>query len=401
MTVPPRDGDADPDVRADGADPDAEPAPRIGLAEPIASTTGATAAGDDEPYGRPGVPVNRTHPFYIGFMGALGVLTAYALVSVIGRLTDVITLVVVALFLALGLEPVVRFLQRRGLRRGVAVAVVFLGVIAAAVGFGAAVVPAAVEQGTELTRNAPELVRTIEQSTLVQQLDKDYGVIETLSKQLQQRLANGETVMQLFGGVFGAGLKVVSGAFSVFTVVVLALYFTASMRPTTQALYRLAPASRRPRVQLLADEIIRRIGGYIAGQIAVASINGFCTYILLVIVGLPYALLLAITVGVFGLVPLVGATLGGALLVVVALFHSWQLALVVLAYYVVYQQIENYLIAPRIMQRTVSVPTFVAIIAALAGGTLLGVVGALLAIPTAAAILLLVQEVLVPRQERS
>jgi len=397
MTVPPQDGDTDPPLDAPDTAPD--PAPRIGLAEPI-STAAATAA-DDEPYGRPGVPVSRTHPFYIGFMGALGVLTAYALVSVLGRLTDVITLVVVALFLALGLEPVVRFLQRRGLRRGIAVALVFLGVLAAAVGFGAAVVPAAIEQGTELSRDAPALVRTIEQSTLVQQLDKDYGVIETLSKQLQQRLANGETVLQLFGGVFGAGLKVVSGAFSVFTVLVLALYFTASMRPTTQALYRLVPASRRPRVQLLADEIIRRIGGYIAGQIAVASINGFCTYILLVIVGLPYALLLAITVGVFGLVPLVGATLGGGLLVIVALFHSWQLALVVLAYYVVYQQIENYLIAPRIMQRTVAVPTFVAIIAALAGGTLLGVVGALLAIPTAAAILLVVQEVLVPRQERS
>ena len=129
-----------------------------------------------------------------------------------------------------------------------------------------------------------------------------------------------------------------------------------------------------------------------------ASINGVFTYILIMIMGLPYPLILAITVAIFGLIPLVGATIGAVVIVIVALFHSWQYALVALTYYVIYQQVENYVIAPRIMARTVSVPGAVAVIAALAGGTLLGVVGALIAIPVAAGALLLIQEVLIPRQ---
>ena len=369
-------------------------------AAPAATAVPDGAAAKDPRFGEPGLPVNRAHPFYIGFMGALGVLTAYLLAQLLGRISSVITLIVVALFLALGLEPVVAFLQRRGLRRGMAVATVFLGVVAAVVGFAWAVVPTVVTQAGELTQNLPQLVEKVETSSLVQRLDREYGIVDNLSTQLQQRLANGETVVQLFGGVFGAGLAVVSGAFSTFTVLVLTLYFTASLRVTTEAAYRLVPASRRARVQLLGDEVIRRIGGYIAGQVAVASINAFCTYVLLNILRLPYALVIAITVGVLGLIPLVGATLGAVVVVSVALFHSWQFALIALVYYVVYQQLENYFIAPRIMARTVAVPGFVAIIAALVGATLLGVVGALVAIPVAAGVLLVIQEVLIPRQER-
>jgi predicted PurR-regulated permease PerM len=232
-------------------------------------------------------------------------------------------------------------------------------------------------------------------------LDQQFGILATVTDQLQTRLRSGETVLQLFGGVLGAGQAVVSGAFSVFTVLVLTLYFTASLNSLREAVYALVPASRRPRVRLLGDEIIRRIGGYTAGQITVASINAVFTYVLLLILGLPFALVLAITVGVLGLIPLVGATLGAVVVTVVALFVGWKYAVIVLAYYLVYQQIENYLIAPRIMSRTVKVPGFVAVIAALAGGTLLGVLGALIAIPIAAGVLLIVQEVLVPRQQRS
>ena len=355
---------------------------------------------DEAPFGQPGQPVNRAHPFFIGFMGALGVLTAYVLLTLLGRLSNVLTIIAVALFLSLGLEPVVAFFQRRGLPRGLAVAAVFVAVIAAVVGFAWAVVPTVVTQAGELTQNLPQLVEEVENSALVQRLDREYGIVDNLSTQLQERLANGETVLQLFGGVFGAGLAVVSGAFSTLTVLVLMLYFTASLRVTTEAAYRLVPASRRPRVQLLGDEIIRRIGGYILGQVAVATINGVCTYVLLNVLRLPYALVLSIAVGILGLIPLVGATLGAVIVISVALFHSWQYAVVVAVYYIVYQQIENYLIAPKIMQRTVAVPGFVTVIAALAGGTLMGVIGALIAIPVAAGILLIIQEVLVPRQER-
>ncbi len=356
---------------------------------------GAEPAGR---YGLPGVPVNRTHPFYIGFMGAIGVLMAYWLLGLLGRLSSVLTLMVVALFLAIGLEPAVQLLQRRGLRRGAAVAVVFVGVIAVFVGFIAAVAPTLVAQGTAFSQQLPDLVTRFQDSSLIQQLDRKYGLVSSVTAQIQQRLASGQTAVQLFGGVFGAGKALVSGAFTAFTVLVLTLYFLASLQSMTEAAYRLVPASRRDRVKLLADEIIRRVGAYIAGQVSIASINAVCSYIMLTVLGLDYRLVLAISVGIFGLIPLVGATIGAVVVVLVAMFHSWQYAVIVLVYYVIYQQVENYLIAPRIMSRTVAVPGAVAVIAALAGGTLLGVVGALVAIPVAAGMLLIMQEVVVPRQ---
>jgi predicted PurR-regulated permease PerM len=415
MSGPP--GDPDPTSPADPATAPAT-APAADDATQAAEAAGAAAAAaitisdldadgrfaDREPgggrnrYGVPGVPVNRGHPFYVGFFGATGVLTAYWLLGMLGQLSPVLTLLVVALFLALGLEPVVAALEHRGMRRGAAVAVVFVGVIALFVGFISAIAPTLVTQGTELSKAAPDLVTSFQNSSLVKTLDQKYGLISSITTQIQSRLANGQAVVQLFGGVFGAGAAVVSGAFSAFTVLVLTLYFTASLRSMTEAAYRMVPASRRPRVRLLADEIMRRVGGYIAGQVAIASINGLFTFIGLSVLRLPYAAVLAITVGIFGLIPLVGATLGAVIVVVVGLFHSWQYAVIILIYYLIYQQVENYVISPRIMARTVSVPGAVAVIAALAGGTLLGVLGALIAIPVAAGILLIMQEVLVPRQ---
>ncbi len=378
-------------------------------AEPADPAAGDADPGSPEPgssrehprYGRPGPPLNRFHPFLIGFQGAVGVLTAWFLLGLLGQLTGVLTLVVIAIFLALSLDPLVRALQRRGLRRSVSVSLVFLAVIALFAGFAISVVPNLVGQATELSSQLPQLITDLQRSPTVQRLDQQFGLINSLSTQVQSRLSSGDTVLQLFGGVLGAGQAVISGAFSTFIVLVLTLYFTASLNTLREAIYELVPASRRSRVRLLGDEIIRRIGGYTAGQIAVASINATCTYILLLILGLPFAVVLSLSVGVLGLIPLVGATIGAALVTVVALFDSWQYAVVVMIYYLVYQQLENYLIAPRIMSRTVKVPGFLAVIAALAGATLLGVLGALIAIPIAAGILLIVQEVVIPRQRRS
>jgi predicted PurR-regulated permease PerM len=398
----------DDDTTAAPTEPDA--APPVPAATPgpldlhVEVPTSGTAHGTDDPdvgrFGVAGLPLNRGHPFYVGFMGATGVLVAYFLLGLLGQLTSTLTLVVVALFLALGLDPVVNWLQHRGMRRGFAVALVFVGVIAAFVGFGMAVVPPLVTQAGELTTALPDLVTQVQNSTIVKRLDAQYDIVGNITTQIQERVKNGETVLQLFGGVLGAGQAVISGAFSVFTVLVLTLYFTASLNKLTETGYRLVPASRRPRVQALGDEIVRRIGGYIAGQIAVATINATFTYIGLLVLGLPYPLFLAIAVGILGLIPLVGATLGAIIIVTVALFHSWQYAVIAVVYYLVYQQVENYVIAPRIMARTVAVPGFVAVVAALAGGTLLGVLGALIAIPIAAAILLITQEVIIPRQQR-
>ncbi|GAB2682316.1 AI-2E family transporter [Thalassiella azotivora] len=360
----------------------------------------ADADGEESRFGRPGRAFNRDHPFYVGFVGALGVLTAYALVQLIGELSHVITLLVVAVFLALGLEPVVAALQRRGVPRAGAITLVFAGVVALVAGFVSAIVPIIVTQTTELVAEVPEYLEDVQRSQWFTDLDARYDVVGRVTEEVES-FFSGDRVTALFGGVFGAGLAVVSGLFSTFTVLVLTLYFLASMHAITSTAYGLVPASRRQRVQLLGDEITRRIGGYVIGQITIATINAVASYVMMTIVGIPYALVLAVVVGVFGLIPLVGATIGAVVVVVVALFSSVTDAVIVSVYYVAYQQFENYVIVPRIMQRTVAVPGALVIVAALAGGSLLGVLGALIAIPLAAGVLLVVQEVLMPRQDRS
>ena len=361
--------------------------------------TGATLyRPPGEGFGTPGRPLNRRSPFYIGFVGALGVFIAYGLVHALTMITSVLTLLVVALFLALGLDPVVQGLQARGLKRGSAVSIVLITVVAAFAGIIALVVPPVVTEAGELANNAPDLVDNLLRNPQLARLDEQYQVVTTLQTELENRVRDQSLWTSLFGGVFGAGKAVVSGLFSAFTVLVLTLYFLASLPRVKAAGYRAVPFSRRQRVTYLSEEISRRVGGYFIGQLAVATINGLCSYLLMVVLGIPYAAVLAVLVGLLGLIPMVGATIGAILVLVVALFTSTSDAIVVGIYYVIYQQVENYVIAPRVMSKTVAVPGAVTVIAALVGGSLLGVLGALMAIPAAAGLLLIYQEVLLPRQ---
>jgi len=359
-----------------------------------------TAEVPDERFGRPGQAFNPQHPFLLGFVGAVGVLVAYGLVQVVSELTTVLTLLTISLFLALGLEPVVEWARRKGMPRGLAIALVFIVVVALFVGFGFTIVPVLIAQGGELATEVPIYFTQLQQAEWFTRMDDRYDVVSRFAGELESQLTNGETASILFGGVLGAGAAVVGGVFNIFTVLVLTLYFLSSMPRLRATAYRMVPRSRRQRVTLLGDEISRRIGGYVIGQIAIATLNGLCTYVVLIIIGIPYPALLALVVGLFGLIPLVGATLGAVVVVTVALFGSVSDAVAVGGYYLFYQQVENYVIAPKIMQRAVSVPGALAVVAALAGGSLLGILGALIAIPLAAGLLLIVQQVLVPRQDR-
>jgi predicted PurR-regulated permease PerM len=373
--------------------PAAAPAPQAG-----AAAGRGQASGDDSDFGRAGRPLNRQSPFYMGFVGAIGVLVAYGLVHAVTMLTTTLTLLVVAIFLALALNPIVEWLTRRGVRRWGSVGLVFLGLLVVFAAIGMLVVPPVVQQGTELATNAPDYVEHVLQSHWVQELDRDYNLTDKIQAEFQKRITSGDTVGQVFGGVLGAGKAVDSGVFQTLTVFVLTLYFLASLPRVKQAAYQMVPSSRRERVSSLSEEILRRVGSYAIGQVAVASINAVCSWIMMTILGIPYAAVLAVVVGFLGIIPMVGATLGAVLVVIVAFFTEPRLAIIAGVYYVVYQQLENYVIAPRVMQRTVSVPGAVTVVAALAGGTLLGVLGALIAIPIAAGLLLLYEEVLVPRQ---
>jgi predicted PurR-regulated permease PerM len=355
---------------------------------------------EERRFGAAGRPLNRQSPFYVGFVGAFGVIIALGLWHLIGRLSTVFTLIVVAIFLTLALDPIVSFLTRRNIKRPAAVAIVFAGVVIVFTLLGLLVVPPVVDQGTQLVQEAPSYVNHVLDSRVVRQVDRDYHLVDKISQEFNKRITDSTFLSQVFGGVLGAGRAVLTGVFQFFTVLILTLFFLANLPKVKGAAYGIVPASRRPRVISLSEEIMRRTGSYAIGQVAVATINACFSWLMMTIVGIPYAAVLAVLVGVLGLVPMVGASLGAGLVCTVALFDEPRKAIIALIYYIVYQQVENYVVVPRIMQRTVSVPGAVTVVAALAGGTLLGILGALLAIPIAAGLLLLYEEVLLPRQHR-
>jgi predicted PurR-regulated permease PerM len=352
-------------------------------------------------YGTAGSPLNRQSPFYVGFVGALGVFVAYGLYRLLGQLTQVITLLVVAFFLTLTLNPLVEALAKRGMRRSLSVAVVFTGLVAVFTALGFLVVPPVAQQSGLLADNAPRYLENLLNNPLIQNVDSQYQVLGRFQTEVQKLVTDSSFVSGVFGGVLGASKALAEGFFAVFTVLVLTLYFLASLPRVKNAAYGLVPLSRRPRFMSLSEEIMRRVGSYAIGQVAVATINAVCSYIMMSIVGIPYAAVLAVVVGVLGLIPMVGASLGAAVVCLVALFDEPRKAVIALVYYVVYQQIENYVVAPRIMQRTIAVPGAITVIAALVGATLAGVLGALLAIPVAAGLLLIYEEVVLPRQHKT
>ena len=352
-------------------------------------------------YGTAGRPLNRQSPFYVGFVGAVGVFVAYGLYRALGQLTQVISLLVVAFFLTLTINPLVEALGKRGMQRSLSVAIVFAGLVAALTALGFVVVPPVAQQGGLLADNVPKYLYDLQNNQFVQDFDSQYHVLGKFQVELKKLITDSNFMSGVFGGVLGAGKVLASGFFAVLTVLVLTLYFLASLPRMKDAAYGMVPSARRPRFMSLSEEIMRRVGLYAIAQVAVATINAICSYVMMSIVGIRYAAVLAVVVGLLGLIPMVGASLGAAVICLVALFDEPQKAVIALLYYAIYQQVENYIVAPRIMRRTISVPGSVTVIAALVGATLAGVLGALLAIPVAAGLLLIYEEVVLPRQRQT
>jgi predicted PurR-regulated permease PerM len=302
------------------------------------------------------------------------------------------------MFIAVGLNPLVEWFMRRGLKRGLSVGVVFLLVLLAVVGVGFAIVPVVTDQINGLIDNAPQWLDLLTKSKTVKELDQKYHFIDKATDYIQDPAL----AQKAFGGVLGVGKVVANALFSAFTILILTLYFLASLPTVKRAAYSLVPASRRNRVSILGDEVLGRVGGYVSGQFLVAITAGVCSFIFLEIVGLgQYAVALAIVIVFTDFIPMVGGLIGCVIITLIGLTDSVWVGVACLVYGVIYQQIENYVVAPRIMRRAVDIPGAVTVIAALLGGALLGVVGALLAIPTAAAILLIIREVWVRKADAS
>lgn len=344
-------------------------------------------------FGSLGRPLARS-PFLLGFLAALGALTAYYGVQAIRSALNILILVFIALFLAVGLNPAVVRLQRWGVHRGLAVAIVVLGVVLFFCGGLVALVPPLVGQVDAFIDQLPGYLDDLNRNTALRDLNERYDIIERVKSAVTP-----SALASAGGGLLGGVGLVFGTIFNFLTVVILTIYFLAAFDRIKRGAYKLVPASRRERTQALGDEILTKVGGYITGALLIALIAGVTTGIFLVIVGVPYPFALAMIVALFDLVPQVGAMLGAVAVSLVGFADSIPVGIACVVFFVLYQQLENWIIYPRIMARTVRVTDLAAIISALLGAALLGVVGALIAIPAVAAIQLIVREVLVPRQE--
>lgn len=350
----------------------------------------------DADLGEPGPPLKKLSPFRIGFFGGLGLFVAWWLGEQVVSISSVLIQIVVALFLAAGLNPVVAFFERRGLRRGLAVLTVIVGVLVALTLFVVAIVPVITEQVASISAKAPEWFESAQRNRQVERLDEQFQLMD----KIKDYVAKGDFAGSVFGGVLGFGLAVLGVLANTFVVTVLTLYFLSSLDKTKRALYKLAPESRRERVTKLGDRVIEGVGGYVSGAFVVAACAGITSLIFLFVVGLgEYAVALAFVVALLDVIPMIGATIGAVIVTAIGFAEDPKIGLACLVFYLIYQQVENYLIYPRVMSKSVDVPGSVTVIAALIGAALLGVIGALLAIPTAAALLMLMREVFIRKQD--
>ncbi|SIR66698.1 Predicted PurR-regulated permease PerM [Micromonospora avicenniae] len=368
-----------PDATAVGEGPDdpTEPAP-------------ATGSGRFGPRGRP----LRRSSFLVGFTGGLGALAAYALYLGLRNALGILVLVVISLFLAIGLHPAVARLRRWGLPHGLSVALVAFAVLLLLCGGVFALVPPIITQSGQFIEQVPNYIEQLRRSETVNELVERYDLVQKV-----QGALNAETVGRALGGVLGGAQLIFGTIFRALTVLVLTIYFLAYFNRLRALGYSLVPASRRERVQLIGDEILTRVGAYMVGALCIAVLAGLSTFVFALIVGLAYPMALAVVVAVTDLIPQIGATLGAVIVTLVGFATDLSAGIACVVFFLVYQQVENYLIYPKVMRRSVHVNEVAALLAALLGVGLIGVVGAVIAIPTVAAIQIILREVVLPRQQ--
>jgi predicted PurR-regulated permease PerM len=327
------------------------------------------------------------------------VLLTFAAVSAVlialWSVINIVILVLMAAVLAIGLDPAVRFIERRGGTRGRAVTMIFLGALSIAILFAWLVIPPLVSQVGQLGDDIPGYVERLSQrDDALGRYFQENDVadkLQTFVKKLPEKITSS------FGTIVGVAGKVGSAIFNIVTVAILTIYFMLSLpRMRRTAAIWFAPGTRE-RAEDVMDQAISRIGAYVAGILTTASIAGTCaltffTILGLIGLGIPFAVPLAVFSGLLGLIPAVGAYIGAAPAVIVGFFQSGLTGVVVLVYFIVYQQVENYVIQPRIMKNAVNLSPAAVIISTLVFGSLAGFAGAVLALPAAATIKVIIVE---------
>jgi predicted PurR-regulated permease PerM len=345
--------------------------------------------------------------FRLGLLGGLGVLTALLIGSAVTTLATVITYVGFALFLALGLDPIVRNLVKRKFPRPLAIVTVVVAVLGLFAGFVFALIPVIVEQVTNLYDAILEFLTSY--NSLGEMIAAMQSIIpvETLNvhktvDSVVAFLSDPANLANIGGGVLSVGAGLANGLLGAFLTLMLTIYLVISLPALTSAMFRLVPASKRENFVSIANQVVDAVGKYVIGQGSQGLANGVLSFIAMSLIGAEFPALFALIALVFSLLPLVGTITGSLLIVVTQLLvdpTNPMTAIWVAVYYLVYLQIEAYVIGPYIMNRAVKVPGVLVIIAALAGGALMGVLGAIVAIPFAASVLIIVRQVIIPAQQ--
>ncbi|HEV8682603.1 MAG TPA: AI-2E family transporter [Actinomycetota bacterium] len=320
---------------------------------------------------------------------AAGVLVVIFLANMLVRVQNVVILLLVSVVLAVGFQPAVHSLMRRGLPRGLAVASIFLTGLVVVAGFLALVLPIVIREIAGLVAAAPGyLERAQQDSPLLADLDQRFNLIEGL----QSLGRNLPTTVLSFVRSFTAFV------FNTLTVFILTIYFATAMPGIRRGVAELLERERRAEFEAILEESIQRVGGYVLGQLTLGAIAGVTSFIALSLLGIPYAAALAFWVALTDLIPTIGALLGALAGVVVAAFVGLPQLIGTAVFFLVYQQVENYFIGPRVMRRAIDMSAAAVITAVLIGGSLAGFVGALLALPVAAIIKISVRELFVERR---
>jgi predicted PurR-regulated permease PerM len=341
-----------------------------------------------------------TGGFQTGLTAGLGVMTAILLATAVSQLATVITYVVLALLLALGLNPVVKLLQKIKFPKILAITVVVLGFFGSLALLISLALPVAIEEAAIFIQQVPTLISSFFSLEIISQWDERLGgSLTNAGNGLIDFISNAENWPTLLGGVFEVGLGVVSATFGVILVGILTLYFMSSLDEIRGYLSRLVSKSKRASFLSISDQISTSVGRWVIGQLSIALIHAAVVFTFLSIVQAPFVLILSFIAFLFALVPLVGPVIAFVLISSFSLLAGVQTALAVAIFYLIYLQVDAYLISPRVMKKAVSIPSAAVVIAALAGGTLMGVLGALIAIPIAASALLIIREVWMPKQE--
>jgi predicted PurR-regulated permease PerM len=310
----------------------------------------------------------------------------------------VVAWIVIAIFLALALDPLVNAIQRRlHMRRAPAVALAYLLVLVVIAGVGATFVPKLVDEVNGFVQALPDYVRDLTHGRgRLGFLERKYHVVE----KVREQVAKGGASRLL--GLSGAALSITKSVLTIIAATVTIAFLTFFMllegRAWVERTYGLFPERLQPRLRRVGRDIYRTIGGYVTGNILISLVAGVSATIVLLVMGVPYAVALGLLVAILDLIPLAGATIAGVVVVTVAFLHSIPAGIVVAIFVIVYQQVENHFLQPVVYGRTVQLSPLAVLVSVLVGAELSGILGALAAIPVAGSIQVIVRDQLAARR---